>query len=280
MRDVTLAQVIWTISILGGFGIAMAAGLVPFEWRVLGIVLLCLFFELMDSSLGMGYGTSLTPILLFMGYEPLDLVPTILVSEFLSGFGASFFHAEAGNVSFSPRSLHLRAALILSACSLVGVVIGVQFAFSVPRDVLRLAIGIIITVSGIVIAIGAHRSFTFHAWKIALLGMVASFNKAVSGGGYGPLMTSGQVLSGVEARAAVGITSFAEGFTCLAGVLLFLYHGQRLDLELLLPVACGALLSIPVSARIVRRVREDWMKRVIAAFTLIMGIFTLLKVAI
>lgn len=277
MRDLPLTHLIWTVAVLGGFIIALAAGLVPVEAKTFGILLLCLGFEFMDSTLGMGYGTSLTPILLLMGYEPLDLVPTILVSEFLSGFAASFFHAEAGNVSFAPRSLHLRAALILSVCSLIGVAIGVQFAFHAPQHILRLAIGAIITVSGILILAVSHRTFAFHAWKISLLGIVASFNKAVSGGGYGPLMTSGQVLSGVEARAAVGITSFAEGFTCLAGVLLFLARGQRLELELLIPVASGALLSVPVSARIVQQVREDWMKRVVAVFTLVMGVLILWK---
>lgn len=277
MRTIPLTHIVWTVVILGAFSIAVAGGLVPADARILGIVLLCWVFELMDSTLGMGYGTSLTPVLLLMGYAPLELVPTILVSEFLSGFAASFFHAEAGNVRFTPRSLHLRAAVILSACSLVGVAVGVQFAFSVSKEVLRLVIGIIITLSGVAILAAAHRTFAFHAWKISLLGVVASFNKAVSGGGYGPLMTGGQVLSGVEARAAVGITSFAEGFTCLAGVLFFLARGQELEPQLLIPVATGALLSVPVSARIVRRVREDRMKRVIGVFTLGMGALILWK---
>jgi len=39
----------------------------------------------------------------------------------------------------------------------------------------------------------------------------------LSGGGYGPLVTSGQVIFGVPAKSAVAITSLAEGITCLAG---------------------------------------------------------------
>ena len=33
--------------------------------------------EFVDSTLGMGYGTSLTPILLLMGFEPLQVVPAV-----------------------------------------------------------------------------------------------------------------------------------------------------------------------------------------------------------
>jgi len=35
--------------------------------------------EFIDSSLGMGYGTSLTPILLLMGFHPLQVVPAVLL---------------------------------------------------------------------------------------------------------------------------------------------------------------------------------------------------------
>ena len=64
---------------------------------------LCFACELIDSGLGMGYGTILTPTLLLIGYQPQDIVPTILFSELLSGFTASFFHNEIKNVELGPR---------------------------------------------------------------------------------------------------------------------------------------------------------------------------------
>ena len=53
---------------------------------------LCFACELIDSGLGMGYGTILTPSLLLLGFSPHDIVPTVLFSELLSGFSAAFFH--------------------------------------------------------------------------------------------------------------------------------------------------------------------------------------------
>lgn len=275
MRSRVLS-VAWSLAVLGFFALMLALGRVSAEPGLVGLLALSFLLELVDSSLGMGFGTSLTPVLLLLGYAPLDLVPTILVSEFLSGFAASLFHNEAGNVNLR-GGRHLKTAILLSVFSLLGVTIGVETAFRIPRSLLTTLIGVIIVGSGAMILLLPGRGFAFRRWKIALLGLVASFNKALSGGGYGPLMTSGQVLSGIEARAAVGITSFAEGFTCLAGSLLFLAKGQTLDPGLLLPVLTGSLLSVPVSARVVRRLGEERMKRAIAAFTVGLGAFVLLK---
>ncbi len=61
------------------------------------IILLAFVCELVDSTLGMGYGTTLTPLLLILGYEPIVIVPAVLFSEFLTGISAGFFHHEFGN---------------------------------------------------------------------------------------------------------------------------------------------------------------------------------------
>lgn len=268
---------VWYVAVPGLFLFAVAGGLVPARPETFLVLLLCASLEFVDSTLGMGYGTTLTPVLLLLGFEPLDLVPTILVSEFLSGFAASFFHSEAGNVRFVPGSNHLRAAVILSACSIAGVAIGVNLALGVSTVVLKRVIGLVILGAGVYILITATRTFHFNYARIIALALVASFNKAISGGGYGPLMTSGQVMSGIRGRAAVAITSLSEGFTCLVGVTLFLLAGKTIAPALLLPVITGALLSVPISARAVRRFPEDKMKATIAALTIGLGGLTVAK---
>ena len=277
MLRLSATGVIWCIAILSSFVIASLAGVVePAGW-VLGIILVCAVCELVDSSLGMGYGTSLTPILLLLGFDPLQLVPTILVSELFSGFSAAFFHAEVGNVDLRHGSPHLRSAVILSVCSLVGAYAGVELAFSISKRALAMAISAIILSAGFYILLSARGASPYRTWKIVALGVVASFNKAMSGGGYGPLMTSGQVMGGVEGRAAVGITSLAEAFTCLVAASLFLLRGNALDLGLLVPVLTGALLSVPFSAQIVRQIPERGFKRIIAVLTITLGLFSLIK---
>ena len=275
MMRIPTSMVVWLVVIAGLLGVALLSGSVEPSWWLLGLLALCFACELMDSSLGMGFGTTLTPVLLIAGYDPLQLVPTILISEFLSGFASFFFHTEAGNVSMKRGSIHIRVAATLALFSIIGVVAGVQLALNISKLTLTRLIGVVILVAGITILAMGKRQFRYRHWKVALLGLAASFNKAVSGGGYGPLMTSGQILSGVDGKAAIGITSFAEGFTCLGGAAMFLLLGQAIDLKLLIPVVAGALFSVPFSAQIVRLTREDLVRKIIAGLTLLLGILTL-----
>ena len=59
------------------------------DMRIVLLMPLAFVCEFIDSSLGMGYGTSLTPLLLLMGFEPMQVVPAVLFSEFVSGFTAA-----------------------------------------------------------------------------------------------------------------------------------------------------------------------------------------------
>lgn len=64
------------------------------------VFFISLCVEYMDATIGMGYGTTLTPLLLLIGFSPLQIVPAILLSQFMSGIFAATLHQGAGNVSF------------------------------------------------------------------------------------------------------------------------------------------------------------------------------------
>ena len=44
--------------------------------------------EYIDSAIGMGYGTILSPLLIIMGFDPLVAVPAILLSQAFGGLSA------------------------------------------------------------------------------------------------------------------------------------------------------------------------------------------------
>lgn len=243
--------------------------------RAVSLFTLCFACELIDSGLGMGYGTVMTPTLILLGYEPVDIVPTVLLSELLSGFTASFFHHDIRNVDFRRGGRDLKPAALLSAGSVVGVSIGVMVALNLPQIALRQVIGCIILLSGFFVVVLARRVVAYRGWKMLVLSVVASFNKAVSGGGYGPLVTSGQVLTGVPGKSAVGITSFAEAFTCLLASTLFLIEGGHVNLTLFIPMCAGALCSVPFSVFAINKANEDHLKIIIGVLTMAIGAATL-----
>ena len=244
----------------------------------LAISILAFFCELVDSTLGMGYGTTLTPVLMLFGFGPLAIVPCVLLSELITGITAGLAHHKAGNVSFKQGSIHLKIALVLATCSIVGASIAVFIAINIPKLWLDTYIGLMVLGMGIVIVLTLNKDFRFSWKKIVGLGSIAAFNKGMSGGGYGPIVTSGQILSGVKGNNAVGITSLAEGLTCIVGVIVFVVSPKSIDWSLAPSLIIGAILSVPFSAFIVKKLPTKALKISIGLITLILGIVTLLKV--
>ncbi|MFH1279465.1 MAG: sulfite exporter TauE/SafE family protein [Candidatus Eisenbacteria bacterium] len=247
---------------------------------VLIVATMAFFSEYIDSSLGMGYGTTLTPVLLLMGYSPLQVVPAILFSECVTGIASGLSHHRAGNVDFRRGSRARRTMTILVACSIVGTVAAVFLALNLPQTVIKSYIGLMILGIGVYILIARNRPGRFSWGKIVGLGGVAAFNKGISGGGYGPLVTGGQILSGVEEKSAVGITSLAEGLVCFVGLVLYFFFGSGVDWLLAGSLAIGAMLSVPAAVWTVKIMPERALRNSIGYATVFLGLLSLIRVVL
>ena len=233
--------------------------------------------ETIDSSLGGGYGTILTPVLFFMGYEPLEIVPLILVSEMFTGLGAGVFHHVVGNVDLRPGSKPFKIGIIMGLCAIAGSIIAVYSAFNLPKNVVKGYIAFLIVSLGLFNLLSLRTTFPFSWKKIVGLGFLASFNKGLSGGGYGPLIVGGQILSGLSPRNAVGITSFAEGLTCVVGIITYIaFSGSLMNLNWALggSLLAGATLSVPFSVNLVKIIDEHLLRSLIAWTITILGLAT------
>ena len=248
------------------------------EEKLILLMPLAFVCEFVDSSLGMGYGTSLTPLLLLFGFHPLQVVPAVLLSEFVTGLSAAFFHHSVRNVNFNPRSKDTKVAAVLSTFAVIGTVASVIIAIKLPPHILKIWIGAIVLAMGIAIIASLGRVPRFSWGRITALGTVASFNKGMSGGGYGPLVMGGQLLSGIGVKNAVGITSLSESVTCLVGVIMYFVLKDGVDWSLAPWLMAGAVLSVPFAAHTLKRIPENKAKIAVAAIIIGLGALTLLKV--
>lgn len=266
------------------------------ETILVAVFLISLCAEYMDATIGMGYGTTLTPLLLIMGYLPLQIVPAILLSQFISGIFAASLHQGAGNVFFDftndsehrivkrlgklgylPKSTASKVAMVLIISGILGVFVAVLIALNTSVYFLKLYIGILVVTMGIIIIV-KHKTQREFSWKkITGLGVLASFNKGISGGGYGPLIVSGQILSGVETKNSIGITALAEGATCFVGVITYFIVGTDVDWGLAPYLVMGSLFSVPLSVYTVKRMPVKQFTLIIGIATTLLGIFSLYK---
>ncbi len=283
---------LWALMVTGVVTVLAAQAMAP-GWQILpgalgeassvvllGVFLAALGCEFIDSSLGMGYGTTLTPLLLLAGFEPLQIIPAILASELVAGITAGLMHQRDGNVDFLRDARARRTALLLAALGGVGTLSAVWLAVSIPQSWLGVFIAVIVLSMGVLILATRHRQLPYRAGNIVAIGAVAAFNKGLSGGGYGPLVTAGQVASGLPAKHSVAITSVAESLTCLIGLAGYLALGQSLEPTLFAPLVLGAILSVPMATSTVRRMPESAMRGLVGGVTLALGLLALLKLAV
>jgi uncharacterized membrane protein YfcA len=160
----------------------------------------------------------------------------------------------------------------------VGTVAAVTLAVRVPRTWLTLIIAMIILSVGVTTLATIRRRLRYRRGHLIALGAVAAFNKGLSGGGYGPLVTAGQVVSGMPPKHAVAITSLAESLTCLVGLVAYTLIRGQIDWTLAAPLTAGAILSVPMATLTVRRLPESVLRGSVGVVTCLLGTFALAKV--
>ena len=256
---------------------------------ILYVVLLAFLFEMMDSSAGMGFGTGLTPLLFLIGYDPLQVVPILLISEAVTGVTSGIFHHEFQNVRFSikkPINKETKTMLMIAGIGCFAIFLSViltYYSLKLPKDVIKTYVGILVLFMGI-IGIIRLKSKVRDTYKPKLLtgfAALAGFNKGIGAGGYGPVVMMGQLFSGIYEKTATAIVSLAEGFVCIVGVVAFLLissYGVTIDYVLLPSIFTGGFLAAIFSPYIVRVLPNNTWKLVIPIYAISMGILTLSKV--
>jgi uncharacterized protein len=271
------------VSLMGSNSIHIG---VPIWAIVVLLFFISAFCEYIDSSLGMGYGTTLTPLLLTFGVVRAEIVPVILLSELMTGFFAGIAHHREGNVNLKKDKNIKTAVIFLTIPSIIGVVTATILSSrmkEIGQHYANLYIGLMIVAIGIYLI---YSNFvrkripgtgTISKPRLLTLGIVAAFNKGVSGGGYGPLMTGGQLTAGVKEREAVVITSLCEGFTCFTGLVVFFILGGSLNWFYVVPLCMGSMVSVVPAAKTIRIIPEGLLKKAIGWATLLLGLLTLWK---
>lgn len=246
------------------------------------IVIIAFFLQFLDSAAGMGFGTSITPVLFLLGYHPLEIVPALLVVQIITGFVSSFFHHEFKNVqfSFSPLNDCSRIMLFLAAIGCVSTFISIfltYFAFKLPENIIKGYVSALIILMGVVGIFRGKRKKEFNPKKLAGFAALAGFNKGIGAGGYGPVLTLGQIFSGIYEKSAVGIVSLSESIVSMAGVFSFLVLGGAFELALVPSLFTGSFFAAILAPYVVRIIPNNTWKYVIPSYAFGVGIMGILN---
>lgn len=252
------------------------------------IIILAFLFETMDSSAGMGFGTGLTPLLFLIGYDPLQVVPILLLSEAITGFTSSYFHHEFENVSFSihrpiNQTTKITGMIAISGCvAIIFSVILTYVTLELPKSFIKTYVAILVLAMGLIGMLRLTSNTSKYRPKLLTgFALLAGFNKGIGAGGYGPVVMMGQLFAGIYEKTATAIVSLAEGFVSIVGFASFIFitsYGLTIDYLLLPSIFTGGFIAAILSPYLVRIFPNKVWRIVIPVYAILIGIISLVKV--
>ena len=238
---------------------------------------LSFFSGIIDLSLGMGYGFTVTPIMLLLGYSAEVAVPVVLFTSSLGGLVSSFFNHRMKNVNFSLGSRSTQIAAFAGLFGIFGSILGATISFNLPSKILDLYIGSVVVLSGILVVISLKIKTSFSWGKIFVFTLFGSLNKGLTGSGFGPVLTTGNMLSGVDEKSSISIQALSESVISFIGFITYSYLGKSVNYPILFVMSFGVLVASPLSAYIIKRMDGKMMRVFVGLFAIIIGISTFIK---
>jgi len=243
--------------------------------EILLIIFLACVMEAIDSSLGMMYGTLLSPIFIGMGYEPLVVVPAILLSQAIGGMSGTMMHQKFKNADFMGFTRDTKVALAMVVPGVFVVVLGVFAALNLSKVFVKTYIGVLVIAMSI-LCVSSFR-YKFAWWKHYLVGTLAAFNKTLTGGGFGPVTSTGGIIGGLKTRVSVATTTFAEVCICFSAFIVYLFFAE-INWSFVLILSTGAALGGSFGPYICAQVSHNSLRRIIGIFGVLSGLWLLYKV--
>lgn len=213
--------------------------------------------QLVDGTLGMGYGVTSSTALLAFGIVPAVAAASANLAQVGTTLASGVSHWKFRNVDW-------RTVGILAVPGGVGAVIGASVVSSMAEGFAGAWISTVLFLLGLYVLI----RFAFlklsklitdkrpGAKFLAPLGLVGGFVHASSGGGWGPVATTTLLSSGrLEARKVVGSVSAAEFVVTVSASITFFFTLASRDGMNYLIVAgllIGGVLAAPIAAWLVR----------------------------
>ena len=230
--------------------------------------------QMADGSLGMGYGTISTTVLLAYGVNPAIVSSRVHSARVFSSAVSGYSHHRFGNINKK-----LFKALIIPG--VVGAAIGAACAFYFQKysTWVRVPVSLYTVYLGYFIVRKAFKKQN-KTDKIKRAGWLASaggFMDAFAGGGWGALVTSTLISKRKSPRYVIGSVCLAEFFVVLTSSILFFILLKSIPLLEVLGLIVGGLVAAPIAARLVGKLPLKTMFILVGGLVIITSFFTLWK---
>ena len=229
--------------------------------------------QLVDGSLGMGYGVTSTSLLLTLGLAPALASASVHLAEIGTSAVSGASHWKLGNVN-------MRVLLIMGIPGGIGAFMGAVVLSNLALDAARPMVSLVLLALGGVIlfrfihgrrvaaaraAIDAGEAPAPQAggaprrWALVPLGLVGGFLDAGGGGGWGPVTTSSlMAATRMQPRKIIGTVSGSEFIVAIAASVGFILAlgSAGIDFSIVAMLLLGGAIAAPLSAWLVSRLDD------------------------
>jgi uncharacterized membrane protein YfcA len=245
------------------------------------------FAQFIDGTLGMGYGATLSTLLIAGGVAPAIASGSIHIAKMVSGLVSGGSHLWFGNVK-------KEWLLPLIIPGIIGGVGGAYFLASVQGDRIRPFIAGFLLLLGVLIVYRFLRKkkqksevkenrttsrFVRSSFKLPVLGFIAAAADAIGGGGWGPIATPGLILTeNAEPSKVVGTVNLAECFIAISiSITLIAKIGvQSFNWPLVGVVMAGGIIAAPIAAYLCKKLPSRLLSIFIGLLLIALNLRTLL----
>ncbi|SHF88865.1 hypothetical protein SAMN05444372_10151 [Flavobacterium micromati] len=231
------------------------------------------FAQLVDGTLGMGYGATSTSFLLAYGVPPVVSSTGVHVAEMFTTGASAISHHRFGNIN-KKLVRHLLIPGVL------GSIIGAYLLSDViDGDVIKPFIAVyMIVLACIIIRKGMQKNIIKK--KTKRLGILASFGgfmDSVGGGGWGPIVTSTLLGNGRNPRYTIGSVNSAEFAVSFASGITFMIFGGIEGWQVIIGLILGGVIAAPIAALLVNKIKRQPMMILVGILIIVLSLRTLSK---
>lgn len=237
--------------------------------------------QLVDGSLGMGYGVTSSTMLLIAGLTPAAASASVHFSELGTNLASGFSHWRLKNVEW-------RVVARIAGPGAVGAFLGATVLSALSTEAAAPVMAAVLALLGVyilirfIVGIRPRLKSQIGLKVLAPLGLFAGFVDATGGGGWGPVGTPALLADGrLEPRKVIGSIDTSEFAVSAAASLGFIIGlgAAGIDWGLALALLIGGLIAAPVAAYLVRIAPAHLLGVAVGGIILLTNSRTLLKSA-
>ncbi len=269
-------------------------------FQILLVMFVAYIAELIDSSIGMLYGTLVSAFLIALKFPPLVVIPSVLISQTVGCVVVAKQHHKLKNLNFKfhfPKSNNIFQEIkekgilnvIIDAASedlkigMLSIIfggfftfLGVLLAVNIPNLAIKTWVGSVNILLGILLIMDITFNFSF--FQMAILSLIGAFTNALGGGGFGVIMTSSQIVGGRGLKKSTATTALTSSFLGIIAFSTYWLLNGIADWEIIFFLCYGSFWGAKAGSIVREKNKLQKMKKYLGGLIVFLGFLILLQV--